>query len=68
MAKLKVVVDVTDVDWEWLRKQKEKLAFAIIVGRETGLPAVDDLEELLHLLDSIQDQAADILGEETVFG
>lgn len=55
-----VIVDLTNVDWSLLRKQKLDLLNRI--GDE------DPLMGLVHLLDEIQDQATTVLGEKVVFG
>lgn len=54
----KVMVDVAKVNWDLLRKQKMILLF--LEG--------DHAEGLVNFIDDIQDQAAEILGEEAVFG
>ena len=53
----KVMVNISNVDWALLRRQKEWLVSQL--GDNAG--------GLLCLLDSIMDQAADILGEDVVF-
>lgn len=49
-----------DVNWGLLRQQKERL---IALAEED-----DDLTGIVNLLDAIQDQAAERLGEQAVFG
>lgn len=60
-----VRVEVGGVDWTELRVQKRELS-EIIKRRRKPWP--DLLEGLLNLLDSIQDQAAEQLGKDVVFG
>ena len=65
----KIQVDLTNVDWELLRKQKLTLqtVIGIVARSHPGIDA-DDLSGLLHLLDHLQDQVAEVLGEKAVFG
>ena len=64
-----VTVDLSNVDWGLLRKQKLSLLKAVRIKAKTGATeAVEHLRGLVHLLDHIQDQAAETLGEEVVFG
>lgn len=55
-----VVVTLDHVDWLLLRRQKLDLLARI--GDD------DPLMGLVHLLDDLQDQAAEVSGEEEVFG
>jgi hypothetical protein len=58
-----------NVDWKLLRMQKMTLLRAIAdAGSRLGAAGKADLEGILHLIDTIQDQAAKRLGERTVFG
>jgi hypothetical protein len=62
-------VDLSNVDWGLLRKQKLSLLKAVKVrAKARASDTADHLRGLLHLLDHIQDQAAETLGEEVVFG
>lgn len=58
-----------NVDWRPLRKQKLTLQVVIGIVPETH-PEIDagDLSGLLHFLDHVQDQAAEVFGEKAVFG
>jgi len=61
---MKVTIDLSNVDWELLREQKEWL-----ISTNSFIRYKTELGDgLLHLLDDIQDQAAEVLGEEAVFG
>ena len=62
----KVVVDLSKVDWKMLRKQKiilDNLSYGRLEKEEVGA-----LVGMVNLLDNIQDQAAEQIGEEKVFG
>ena len=69
-----VSVNLSGVDWIMLRKQKETLValslFTLkacsILGIAKGSESA--IEGVLGLLDHVQDQAAEILGQEAVFG
>ena len=64
-----VTIDLSNVDWSLLRKQKLTLLKTAQRRAKTGASeAAEHLRGLVHLLDHIQDQAAEILGEEAVFG
>jgi hypothetical protein len=64
-----VKVDLSNVDWRLLRKQKLSLLKAVKIRAKTGASeSAEHLRGLVHLLDHIQDQAAEALGEEVVFG
>jgi hypothetical protein len=61
-----VMVDLQEVDWVLLRQQKTTLVALTCLPR---MKAHEEyLEGLINLLDYIQDEAAEILGEEAVFG
>lgn len=62
MKKHAIYIDVTDVDWRLLRKQKAALVDA------AGNSESPFLQGLVHFLDDIQDQAALCIGETRVFG
>jgi len=78
MSEVKVNVD--KVDWKLLQEQKRALLKAITaeeVKLSSGAPTakddkvqktIDGLSGILNLLDDVQDQVADQLGEEVVFG
>jgi len=59
-----VNVNLVGTDWEFLRNQKEHLLILRDQeGDESGLTT-----GLIHFLDCIQDQAAETVGGDTVFG
>lgn len=61
--------DLSKVDWRLLRKQKLELLRQLDHLHAKGLYRSEKtLEGLLHLLDAMQDQAAESLGEVAVFG
>ena len=62
-------VDVGRVDWDLLRKQKETLA-NLVFSKDHCISSHDQecIEGVMCLLDEIQDSAAKVLGDETVFG
>ena len=64
-AQLEMTPDcIKNIDWKLLRKQKRTL-LKTIIKLETGDeddPVTDDLDGILHLIDSIQDYAVDVLG------
>jgi len=65
----RITVDLGNVDWSLLRKQKLTLLKTAQRRTKTGATeAAGHLRGLVHLLDNIQDQAAETLGEEVVFG
>ena len=68
-----VTIDFSNVDWKLLRSQKLILLAHMDGVQVTGVattdsPIVRALQGIIYLLDDIQDQAAEIIGEETVFG
>ena len=54
--------------WKFLRTQKRILANIVLTNRLPTERRLKQLEGLLNLLDHIQDEAAKIIGEDTVFG
>lgn len=54
------------IDWALLRQQK--LTLNHVIDRFAGLPQEEDLCGILHLLDTLQDEAAKSVGEDVVFG
>lgn len=69
MSTTEVAIVLRNVDWELLRAQKEALAG--LAMNERRILTVDEcmcLEGILGVLDALQDQAAEVLGEECVFG
>ena len=65
----KLPINLGNVDWKMLRRQKESLLRAIsIVDRQISKKCQEDLQGILHLLDHIQDQATEQIGERVVFG
>ena len=64
LATIAVDVDVSNVDWKLLRQQKSTLlALCPTTRRE-----YDAFIGVVHLIDYIQDKAAEQLGEYKVFG
>ena len=58
-----------DINWELLRTQKKQLTHDIWENKEWGNYArASSLEGILQMIDIIQDQAAEKIGEEEVFG
>jgi hypothetical protein len=57
---------VEQINWAKLRRQKRSL-LAVMDG-ESRAGRLEDLDGLLSLIDSIQDEAAKSFGEEAVFG
>lgn len=55
-----------DVDWAQLRRQKARLVELAHPHSELG--GDPELDGIVHLLDNLQDQAAEVLGEKAVFG
>jgi len=60
-----IITDVSDVDWDLLRKQKLTLYLAIQDAKTEDVK--DDLTGILHLIDHVQDSAAEQLGDDLVF-
>ena len=54
-----------DIDWALLRSQKLTLIQVIGVSPPT---VADDLIGILHLIDALQDEAAELVGSDIVFG
>ena len=64
-----VTVDLSNVDWALLRKQKQALLETIrSIEKNDDSGKTKPLCGLVHLLDPVQDQAAETLGESVVFG
>lgn len=63
---MKTYVDVSGVDWAALRTQKATLEQMISIC--ASAPRADDMRGILHLIDHVQDQAAENLGAAAVFG
>ena len=55
------------IDWKLLRKQKLALV-EVISGKSVTKKRIELLGGILHLIDGIQDDATEVLSEETVFG
>ena len=65
----RLLIDLSQLDWQLLKKQKQALVDVIHQQSKVYPPAVTNhLTGLIHLLDHIQDEAAKVLGEEAVFG
>lgn len=54
-----------DIDWALLRSQKLTLIQVIGVSPRG---VAEDLQGILHLIDDVQDEAAQRLGDDIVFG
>ncbi|MDD5092812.1 MAG: hypothetical protein PHV74_00305 [Dehalococcoidia bacterium] len=74
---VKVLIDSDAIDWEMLRGEKESLLetrqmiadFNIgNMPKDSVLRFCADMDGIIHLLDYVQDQAAEVLGELPVFG
>ena len=65
-----LLIDIGRIDWIMLRAQKEVLREARdrLLSRDIESPCGEALSGLLHLIDHVQDQVADSVGEQTVFG
>lgn len=62
-----LMIPVDRIGWKELRKQKQVLA-DIVWDRKTGGQVADAVDGIISFLDYVQDGAAEILGEEPVFG
>jgi len=60
------LIDVGNTDWGLLHKQKVAL-FDAILKKRVNKSKLNLLEGLLNFLDSVQDSAAEKLGEKAVF-
>lgn len=61
-----LMIDVSGIDWELLREQK-----AVMLGTMRHLKGkviTDVFDGVISLIDDIQDQAAEEIGEKKVFG
>jgi hypothetical protein len=67
MSQDRTMIDLTNVDWKLLCKQKETLAKLVCMGAGVNEEEREDLDGILALIDNIQDQAEDFLGSELVF-
>ena len=65
---MKVMIDLSKVDWNMLKKQKDILVFIRNDYEDVDYPRWDILNGVIHFLDNIQDQVAEQIGEEKVFG
>lgn len=64
-------IDLKRVDWEELRAQKRtlnELLDRLLTPNQLSNKERYALDGIRHLLDYVQDQAADVLGEQAVFG
>ncbi len=59
---------VKNIDWELLKKQKLTL-LNLYYNADLGQDAIDDIDGIINMIDSLQDDAVDIYGleEDTVF-
>ena len=63
------IVPMLDIDWPLLRQQKVHLLSAIDnASNYSDQAECEGLTGILHLLDAIQDAAAEDFGEDIVFG
>jgi hypothetical protein len=60
-----LLIDLSHVDWHLLRRQKRSLVK--LIGTQKA-QCTEDLQGLLHLVDYLQDEAAEKIGERAVFG
>jgi len=60
--KSKILIDVGGVNWKLLRKQKVTL-IKLLNRKDVNLKQKDHIDGVIALVDHIQDQAADQLGE-----
>jgi len=61
---MSVLIDCGNIDWKLLRIQKQ-----VLLDMIQQHPSVDELDGVLHLIDYIQDEAAQQIGDEkVVFG
>lgn len=63
---MNVTVTIKNVDWELLREQKESL-FQELLKMRPGKRR-DSLDGIVHFLDHVQDQVAEVIGKDQVFG
>jgi hypothetical protein len=56
------------IDWAMLRSQKLTLIQVIGIYNTTAPTVAEDLQGILHLIDAMQDEAAQHLGDDIVFG
>lgn len=64
---MKIIVDVSKVNWKLLRKQKITL-INLLNRRDVSLQQKDHIDGVLALIDHIGDRAAEQLGEKVIFG
>jgi hypothetical protein len=64
---MSVQITLSNIDWKMLSGQK--LIILELISRKNDLTQAEDdvLNGMIHLLDEIQDQAAEQLGSENVF-
>jgi len=62
-----IMIEVGGTDWKLLREQKLKLISMRLSIRPPN-DTVDVLDGIVNLIDNIQDQAAEQIGENKVFG
>jgi len=70
MIETPVNIDISNTDWELLREQKIVLLDQIAQLRKNDANSFEalQLEGIISWMDFIQDQVAEQLGEEKVFG
>lgn len=63
-----VTITLNNMDWKALRRQKKHLLQ--VIGHYDGVPTniSASLDGILHLIDYIQDEAAQQIGSRAVFG
>lgn len=63
-----IKIDSDKVDWVDLSNHKLQLLYVIEEAeKNSASDRIDALQAILHFLDYIQDQAAEVLGEKAVF-
>lgn len=62
-------ISLDNVDWALLREQKCTLINEITINENSEMVCTaNHLNGILHFIDHVQDQAAEVIGAETVFG
>jgi hypothetical protein len=67
---METIITIRAMNWALLCKQKESLIDVLAVLGQNDLTTedqVDHLRGILHMVDHVQDRAAEQLGEEVVF-
>ena len=61
-----IMLDSDKIDWVMLREQKANMSTLLSRPKDRNLCST--VEGILSLIDYIQDQAADVMSEEEIFG